>query len=94
MDGEDESILKLFDRYGGRMPQRDLERHLNRIPFQSHEREYVKAVMAKFDNPYEPGSKRYVTKEEFLQGLDEMVQNKKDSISREEVERIKKYFSK
>ena len=93
-EGEDKNDLKFFDRYGDRILRRDLERHINRIPFQNHEREYIKAVMAKFDTPYEPASKRYITKEEFLQGLDEMAQNSKDSISVGEVERIKKYFSK
>ena len=93
-DGKDKDSLKFFNQRGDRILRRDLERHINRIPFQSYEREYIKAVMAKFDTPYEPASKRYITKEEFLQGLDEMAQNSKDSISVGEVERIKKYFSK
>ena len=79
-DGEDENDLKFFNQHGDRILRRDLEKHINRIPFQSYEREYIKAVMAKFDSPYEPASKRYITKEEFLKGLDEMAQNSKDSI--------------
>ena len=54
----------------------------------------VKAVIAKFDNPYEPASSRYITEKEFLQCLDEMAENNRDSISPQEIERIKQQFSK
>lgn len=90
----DEKHLEAFERHKGRLTQREIEQHLRRIPLRSNQREYIKAVIAKFDNPYEPPSKRFVTEEEFLQGLDEMAKNNRDSISSDEVERIKKYFSK
>lgn len=95
MKQEGSEQLNMFKRNGGRLPLRDLVKYIDQVPYlQVYEREYVKTVVAKFENPHEPLSTRYVTQEEFLQGLDEMAENNRDLISPEEVERIKSYFEK
>ncbi len=66
----------------------DINWHMNRVPLQPHEREYVKAVLSKYDTSYS----RFITKEEFHKALDEMAKNNRDAIEPHEIERIKKYF--
>ena len=78
----------IFERHRGRLTLRQIEQYLLRVPLFATEREYVERVMEKFDTPYS----RWITKEEFLKGLEEMARNPKDPLSKEEVERIKKYF--
>ncbi len=85
---EDQRIDKIFKRYGNKMTMNQLKYRIDRLPLYSHEKEYIKAVLAKFEHP----TSRYITKEEFLKALDEMKKNKRDLISEEEVERIKRYF--
>ncbi len=85
---EDKRIASLFDRKGGRLTMADIQWHLNRVPLYPHEREYVKAVLSKYEHPYS----RFITKEEFYKALDEMAKNQKDAIDRYDIERIKRYF--
>lgn len=88
---EKNQILKrdVFSRYGGRLTPEQLKREMWRVPLRPEEREYVKRVMERFDQPY---FSRGITREEFYKGLEEMTKNLQDPISPEEVERIKKYF--
>lgn len=79
----------VFARSGGRLTPRQIERYLWRVPLRVSEKEYVERVMEKFDRPYS----RWVTREEFFKGLEEMAKNPRDPISKQEVEMIKKYFT-
>jgi hypothetical protein len=78
----------VFSRHGGRLTPRQLERYLWRVPLYKEEKEYVERVMERFHHPYS----RWITREEFYKGLDEMAKNPRDPISPQEVERLKKYF--
>jgi hypothetical protein len=77
-----------FSRNAGRLSKQQFELYLNQVPLQPWEREYVKRVMERFDTHWSLG----ITREEFHKGLDEMAKNPHDQISKEHVERIKKYF--
>ena len=76
-----------FSRHGGKLTRRQFGLYVDRIPhFHPSEREYIKRVMERYDTR----TSRFITREEFFKGLDEMEKNKKDPITRQEIERIKK----
>lgn len=79
----------VFSRYGGRLTQQQFEQRMQRVPLRSENKEYVKRVMERFDNPH---YSRGITKEEFQKGLDEMLKNTRDPIDRQKLERLKKHF--
>lgn len=71
------------------MSRQQFEQYINLVPLLPEEREYVKRVMERFDiSTYSMG----ITREEFFQGLDEMVKNPNDPITPEEAQRIKERF--
>ncbi|MEA3453228.1 MAG: hypothetical protein U9Q96_02765 [Patescibacteria group bacterium] len=79
-----------FDRsrYGGKISSKGFGVKMRSMRLRPVEKEYVKSVMEKFDSHHSRG----ITKEEFLQGLDEMKANKRDNISDAEVEKLRKHF--
>jgi len=77
-----------FNRHGGRLTRKQFAAYVDRVSLQPWEREYVKRVMERYDVQHN----RYISREDFFDGLDEMVKNQKDPISKAEVERIKKEF--
>lgn len=84
----------IFERswWAGRLAMRDLNYHIDRMPgFPDWEKEYIKRVVEKFDEPH---YSRGITKEEFLKALDEMVRNPRDPIDPQEADRIRQYFEK
>lgn len=86
---EKENPYNVFNRHGGKITREQLAWQVDRIPsFQPWEREYIKRVLERYDTD----TNRYITREEFFQGLEEMAKNDKDPITPEEVERIKKAF--
>jgi len=82
-------LNKIFKLSGGRISKQNLERLIERAPLTQWDKEYVKRVMEKFDNPY---YSRGITKEEFLKGLSEMEENIRDPLEKREIDRIKKFF--
>lgn len=78
-----------FSRYGGRMSRQQFEQYINTVTLLPEEREYVKRVMERFD---EPTFSMGITREEFFRGLDEMAKNPDDPITPEEADRIKDRF--
>lgn len=60
-----------------------------RVPMRIQDKEYVKRVMERFDIP---SYSRWITREEFKKGLEEMAKNPRDPIDRREVEQLKKHF--
>jgi|YelNatPaOPRAMG01_1025707.scaffolds.fasta_scaffold12504_7 hypothetical protein len=83
------SLDEVFKSSGGRVSRDRLNNFIDNLPLTQWDREYVKRVMEKFDNP---GYSEGITKEEFLQGLSEMEKNIRDPIDREKVLRIKNFF--
>ena len=81
-----------FSIHGGRLTSQQMQEYINRIPLQPDEREYVKRVMERFDQAYEPWANKYITREEFQKGLDEMAKNPSDPITPKEAEWVKKHF--
>ena len=79
----------IFSKHGGKLTRKQFEQRLKRVPLQSWQREYVKRVMERFD---EPRYSRGITEKEFNEGLDEMAKNTKDRIEHKHIERIKKHF--
>ena len=78
-----------FSTYGGMMSRQQFEQYINTVTLLPEEREYVKRVMERFD---EPTFSMGITREEFFRGLDEMANNPNDPIDPQEVERIKERF--
>ena len=71
------------------MSRQQFEQYINTVTLLPEEREYVKRVMERFDEPtYSMG----ITREEFFRALDEMANNPNDPIDPQEVERIKERF--
>lgn len=81
----------VFSRYGGRLTQRQFEQRMHRVPLRPEDKEYVKRVMERFDNPH---YSRGITKDEFQKGLDEMLKNTRDPIDRQKIERLREHFEK
>ena len=79
----------IFKRHGGKLTRQQLARYMWQIPLRPQEKEYVKRVMERFDQPH---YSRWITREEFEKGLEEMAKNPYDPIDRKEVERLKRYF--
>lgn len=79
----------IFSRSGGRLSMSQFNQIFSRMPLRDIEREYVKRVMERFDQPY---YSQGLTREEFNKGLDEMLRNTRDTIGRETIERIKRHF--
>jgi len=78
----------IFSLRGGVLYKKRMNNRIDRLPLDETEKEYVKQVIAKHDRP---GSKG-VTREEFLYSLDEMAKNNRDTIQKDQIEKIKKYF--
>ena len=87
---EQENPYDAFHAHGGKLTKEQVAHYVDMIPdFQPWEREYIKRVLERYDVP--PYS-QYITREEFLKGLEEMRENWKDPIDPAEIERIKKVF--
>lgn len=79
-----------FQRSNGRLSKEQMHQYVDKTYMRPDQKEYVKRVLERFNEPsYSMG----ITREEFMKGLDEMAKNPHDSISHEEVERLKQHFS-
>lgn len=81
-------IESKFKRFGGRLPLGYVDERVSQVPLSPREKEYIKQVIAKYNYPGSQG----ITRKEFRKALEEMARNEHDSVTREEVKRIKKYF--
>jgi len=79
-----------FIRRGGRAYPKYLDKKVDQMgrSMTPHQKEYIKAVMRKYDKPGSYG----ITQEEFEKGLKEMEKNPRDSIKPGHVRHIKKHF--
>lgn len=80
----------VFDRYHGKMTKKEMDWYLERTPLRNTEREYVKSVMDRFDEPH---YSRGITREEFKRGLEEMEKDKRDSMDKRKIERVRQHFN-
>jgi hypothetical protein len=84
----------IFERswWGQKLTMKEIAWHVDRMPgLQTWQREYVKRVMEKFD---QPNFSRGITRAEFNEALTEMEKNTKDPIEKDHIKRIREYFDK